>query len=84
MYYVYIVKSQKDGSYYTGFTSDLDNRIKEHNSGSGDYSSTKTPFALIWYCCFQDKLKAILIFPRKSGHFEELTQIRHINLPVKP
>ena|SRR3989338_1214088 len=59
MYYVYIVKSQKDNSYYTGFTSDLENRIKEYNSGSGDYSSTKFPFELVWHCCFKDKMKAI-------------------------
>jgi len=59
MYYVYILKSQKDNSYYTGFTSDLNSRIKEHNAGVGEYSSTKLPFELVWHCCFKNKIQAI-------------------------
>ncbi|MFA6357886.1 MAG: GIY-YIG nuclease family protein [Candidatus Omnitrophota bacterium] len=31
---VYIIKC-KDGLFYTGITSDLNRRIKEHNSGNG-------------------------------------------------
>ena len=30
-FYAYIVKCA-DGTYYTGYTNDLDNRIKEHNN----------------------------------------------------
>ena len=63
MYYVYILKSVKDGSYYTGFTSDLESRIKKHNSGLCDYTSSKIPFELVWHCCFRDKDKAL--------HFEK-------------
>jgi putative endonuclease len=59
MYYVYILQSQKDNSYYTGFTSDITNRLKLHNSGQVAYTSTKVPFELIWYCCFKYKAQAI-------------------------
>lgn len=59
MYYVYILQSLKDDSYYTGFTTDVESRLKTHNSGSVVYTSTKLPFKLVWYCCFKDKLKAI-------------------------
>lgn len=31
MYYVYIFQSQKDKSFYTGFTENLKERIKDHN-----------------------------------------------------
>jgi putative endonuclease len=31
-WYVYIVKCA-NGSYYTGFTTDIDRRLIEHNSG---------------------------------------------------
>ena len=31
VFYVYILECQ-DGTYYTGYTSDLENRIKEHNT----------------------------------------------------
>jgi putative endonuclease len=59
MYYVYIIQSEKDLSYYTGFTINIEERISKHNSNSVKYSSTKSPFKLIWYCAFIDKSKAI-------------------------
>jgi len=58
MYYVYILRSQKDGSGYIGSTADLKRRIREHNSGNAKYSSSKKPFSLLWYCAFLDKRKA--------------------------
>jgi predicted GIY-YIG superfamily endonuclease len=58
MFYVYILKSDKDQSHYIGITQDLKNRIKQHNQHSSRYTSTKTPYKLIWYCAFLDKKKA--------------------------
>jgi len=59
MYKVYILKSLKDGSLYTGVTKDLTERLKAHNSGSSKYSSSKRPFKIAWYCAFKDKIKAM-------------------------
>lgn len=59
MHYVYIIQSKKDNSYYTGSTSDLKNRIKEHNKGRATYTSTKMDYSLAWYCAFGDKKKAL-------------------------
>jgi len=58
MYYVYILKSRKDGSRYIGVTVDLRRRIQEHNSGNSRYSSTKRPYGIKWYCVFVSKQKA--------------------------
>lgn len=58
MYYVYILKSQKDGSRYIGVTEDLKRRIYEHNSGGAKYSSAKRPFVLLWYSAFAEKQTA--------------------------
>ncbi len=33
MYYVYILKSKKTGKYYIGYTNNLEERLKYHNSG---------------------------------------------------
>ena len=33
MYFVYILKSQKTGSYYAGYTTNLERILMEHNSG---------------------------------------------------
>jgi len=59
MFYVYILKSQKDGSRYIGVSADLKRRISEHNCGGAKYSSSKMPYKLIWYCAFLDNTKAL-------------------------
>ena len=59
MHIVYILQSLKDKSYYIGITKNLDKRLKEHNSSTSNYSSTKKPFKLDWYCNFIDKKTAI-------------------------
>ncbi|MFZ5800150.1 MAG: GIY-YIG nuclease family protein [Candidatus Omnitrophota bacterium] len=48
-FYVYIVKCQ-DGTYYTGYTSDLENRILEHNNGKRGaiYTRYKRPVKLVY------------------------------------
>ena len=33
MYYVYILRSSKDGSIYIGYTENLGRRLKEHVAG---------------------------------------------------
>ena len=58
MYYIYLIKSEKDKSYYTGVTEDLKRRLSEHNNGSAKYTSTKGNFILVWYCAFSEKQKA--------------------------
>ena len=47
-YFVYIVEC-KDGSYYTGVTSELEKRINEHNSGLfKGYTSFRLPVKLVY------------------------------------
>jgi len=59
MFYVYILQSQIDKSYYTGVTENLKNRIKEHNTGKAKFTSTKGNYRLTWYCAFTEKKKAL-------------------------
>ncbi len=49
MYYVYVIQSKKDGYFYTGFTSDLQNRFWEHKSGGVPSTKKRAPFELIYY-----------------------------------
>ncbi|NCU31187.1 GIY-YIG nuclease family protein [Candidatus Saccharibacteria bacterium] len=49
MYYVYILQSQQNQQFYTGFTSDLKTRITQHNSGKSTYTSMHRPYDLIYY-----------------------------------
>ena len=57
-YFVYIIKSQKNGKLYTGFTTNLQKRIQEHNEGKSGYTRDRGPWELIWYCAFPDRLTA--------------------------
>ena len=47
-YFVYIVRCVT-GTFYTGYTHDLDNRLKLHNSGNGaKYLRGKLPVVLVY------------------------------------
>ena len=49
MYYVYVIQSKRDKQFYTGFTRDLENRIREHNEGRVSSTKERGPFELIYY-----------------------------------
>ncbi len=49
MYYVYLLLSEKGRSFYTGSTSDLKKRFKEHNAGQVKSTRKRSPFKLIYY-----------------------------------
>lgn len=47
MFYTYIVRC-KDGSFYTGWTNDLNQRISAHNQGKGaKYTRNRGPVELL-------------------------------------
>jgi len=49
MYYTYVLKSKKDGKFYTGSTRDLRKRFKMHTSGQVNATRNRGPFVLIYY-----------------------------------
>ncbi|NCO44703.1 GIY-YIG nuclease family protein [Candidatus Wolfebacteria bacterium] len=48
MYFVYILRSRKDNNVYIGITSDIERRLKQHNSGKNLSTKYRTPFDLIY------------------------------------
>jgi putative endonuclease len=58
MYYVYILQSLKDGSLYTGYTSDLKRRFEQHNSGKSSATKPFRPYKLIFYEAFANRIDA--------------------------
>ncbi len=49
-----------DGSLYTGYTNDLDNRIETHNSGRGaKYTRSRLPVELVYFEEFCAKEEAM-------------------------
>lgn len=59
MFYVSIIKCS-DGSYYTGFTNDIDKRMCEHAQGKGSfYTSKRLPVELVFLQEFQTKAESL-------------------------
>jgi len=49
MYVVYILKSEQDGSYYVGHTSDLEKRLWHHNSKlNRGWTKKKQPWRVVY------------------------------------
>lgn len=56
-YYTYMVECA-DGSLYTGWTTDLVQRVKAHNGeipGGAKYTRSRRPVKLVWYTVFERK-----------------------------
>jgi len=47
-YYVYIIQSLIDGSYYKGFSEQPAIRLLQHNNGESSYTSAKMPWQLVY------------------------------------
>lgn len=59
MYYVYILKSQKNQRRYTGSTDNLSKRLSEHNAGKSGYDKLNKPFALLHSENFQTRSEVV-------------------------
>ena len=59
MNYTYILRCS-DGTYYTGWTNDLQKRLASHNDGTGSkYTRTRLPVELVYSECFETKQEAM-------------------------
>ena len=65
MYYIYVLKSLKNGKRYIGSTGQLPiERLQEHNSGSNKFTKANKPFILI----YEEKFSNITL-ARKRENF---------------
>jgi len=49
MYYTYVLRSEKDGQFYIGFTKNLELRFEQHNKGLVESTKHRIPLQLIYY-----------------------------------
>jgi predicted GIY-YIG superfamily endonuclease len=78
MFYVYLLESKTvDGKRYVGVTSNLKQRLADHNAGRSKHTARYLPWQLITYIAFSDYQKAEL-FERylKSGSGHAFAQKR--------
>lgn len=58
MFYVYIFLLINK-TYYIGYTSNLKQRIIDHEKGKVTYTKNLLPFKLAFYAAFESKIKAL-------------------------
>jgi|GEM_PF-169266 len=78
-YFVYVIESLKDGTYYVGSTRDLSERMERHNQGRSTYTKSRKPWKLVYTEEHPDRSRAIIrereIKSRKSkGYIEALVR----------
>lgn len=60
MYYTYIIRSFPTPTQtYIGYTSNLKQRLEDHNSGKSLHTNKFKPWQLDFYCAFNNEEKAI-------------------------
>lgn len=58
-FYVYILQSLKDFSFYVGQCDDLDYRMSKHFDGMSKYTSSKRPLRLVYFEVFNTRTEAL-------------------------
>ena len=69
-FYLYVLECA-DGTWYTGYTVDVEERVKLHNSGDGaKYTRSRRPVRLVAQASFETKHEAM----SAEYHFKRLTR----------
>lgn len=58
-FYVYILRSLKDHSYYVGQCNDLDWRMSKHSEGMSKYTVSKRPLRLVYFEVYLSRQESI-------------------------
>ena len=59
LFYTYVLRSDKDGKLYIGWTDSLKQRIQRHNQGLVTATKDRRPLALVYVEACLNKEKAI-------------------------
>ncbi len=74
MNYVYILRCG-DGSLYTGWTNDLENRVRAHQSGKGcKYTASHQPVELVYSETYDTKEQAM----SREWHLKQLPRCKKL------
>ncbi len=80
-YMVYILKSKKNNKIYIGCTSNIEKRMKEHQTGLSYYTKRMLPVELIYYEAFRSKKGA---FEREKKLKYHGSALRNLKLRIQP
>lgn len=75
-YFCYILECS-DGTYYTGWTTNPDRRLCEHNKGQGSrYTRTRRPVQLVYVEDHPDRSSA----QKRERHLKTYSRVRKMKL----
>jgi len=66
VYFLYILRSLKDGKLYIGVTNNIDKRLKQHNNGNTKSTKFRRPFILLYKESFSTRSEAM----KREWHFK--------------
>ena len=58
MFFVYVIRSEKDGRFYVGLTSDVEQRVIQHNKGMTFSTKGFRPWKLFFFEEFETREEA--------------------------
>jgi putative endonuclease len=74
-FYVYILRSRKDGTLYIGHTNNPARRIQQHNKlGKKTYTATRGPWDLVHFEVYTSRTQAVrreLFLKSHAGAYEK-------------
>jgi putative endonuclease len=79
-FYVYVLLSEKDGNFYTGYTHDIEERLLNHNNGLVKSTKYRRPFHLIYFeACLsqQDATRREKYLKSGNGKIYVRNRLRH-------
>ena len=78
-YCVYVLQSQRDLLFYHGFTTNIERRIEDHNSGNTISTSKRRPLKIIHCEMFLSKIDAV----RREKYFKTTQGKRMLKLMLR-
>ena len=86
MSYIYVLLCEGDGKLYIGYTSDLKQRIENHNKGFVMATKNRRPLSLIHYEAYissRDVKRRELFLKGGKGHEESRKQLQDACRKIK-
>ena len=59
MFYVYLLQSDVDSTFYVGYTENLEQRLEQHPHVGSKYTRRKVPWKLVYFEQFETKSEAL-------------------------
>lgn len=72
MFFVYFLRSRRDGSFYVGQTNCIADRLTRHNSGLVKSTKGRVPFDLVYQETYKTRREAML----REKHLKSIAGVK--------